>query len=440
MARVIISAGHTNQEPGTVLSGVREVDLTRKIAHEVTKKLRDNDVITLAVPPDLDLSRRIQWINQTGYHEASKDIAIEIHINEGRKSGMEGWYQADKLDSQKLTIAILEQVHKSTDWPSQGVKSEYEHELGSLVFLHNTNPIASLIECGFMDNPKDMELLQSAEGIDKLATGITKGIMQFLGLSPKEKEVANDKPQTQPVKEEPVEVKAQPVQTPQVVQPNPVTVPAPAVAPAPIPSFSNPVSGVQNPTPMTGGFGGYNPPSFSNTSGFGPRPGGIGATGFGTNTMSPSGMSPAPYMDREQRKEMIKKNYVKILGREPSPSDSNYFLNIGINEEQLIRKMVDSQEHADLVKARQEVITTKQKFVEQNNELLRLRAKVNDQKGIIKNLNILLMQKNKAIFMLQQKVQMIALSRANPPKPAPKPTYKKTFSQRMLDYFSSKLG
>jgi len=77
MARIIISAGHTNKDPGTVVSGIREVDLTRKIAKEVVALLRAENFVTLSVPPELDLARRISWINQTGYSEANKDISIE---------------------------------------------------------------------------------------------------------------------------------------------------------------------------------------------------------------------------------------------------------------------------------------------------------------------------------------------------------------------------
>ena len=41
----------------------------------------------------MDLSKRVDWINGTGYSKEMGDIAIEIHINEGGKSGFEFWHE-----------------------------------------------------------------------------------------------------------------------------------------------------------------------------------------------------------------------------------------------------------------------------------------------------------------------------------------------------------
>ena len=103
--------------------------------------------------------------------------------------------------------------------------------------------------------------------------------------------------------------------------------------------------------------------------------------------------------------------------------------------------MVDFQEHVDLVKSRQEVIQTKKRFIEQRNEILRLKAKVNDQRGILKNLNALLMQKNNSIHVLQKKINSTTTNKKpvkNKKKQQPK--YPKSFQERLLDYFSKKLG
>ncbi|MBD3280666.1 hypothetical protein GF389_04035, partial [Candidatus Dojkabacteria bacterium] len=188
MARIIVSAGHTNDQPGTISDGIREVDLTRKVASEVVKELRKADIVTLSVPPNLDLARRIAWINQTGYTEEDGDLAIEIHINEGGKSGIEGWHQADKSNSIDLTKSVTDQVKQALDWEIQGIKSEYEHELGSLAFLHNTNPIASLLECGYMDNPDDLKILKSDDGVTKLAIAIAKGVLNHLKKQSREED------------------------------------------------------------------------------------------------------------------------------------------------------------------------------------------------------------------------------------------------------------
>ncbi|MBN1331507.1 N-acetylmuramoyl-L-alanine amidase [Candidatus Dojkabacteria bacterium] len=413
MARVIISAGHTNDQPGTIANGIREVDLTRKIAGEVIKELRKEEIITLSVPPNLDLARRISWINQTGYTEEDGDIAIEIHINEGGKSGVEGWHQADKNNSIELTKAICERIKTDLGWEIQGVKSEYEHELGSLAFLHNTNPISSLIECGYIDNEEDLKILKSDDGLKKLAGSIAKGILKYLGKAVK--------PSTNTSVTQPISSTPQPPPAAAAQQP-PIDTNQPTAYNPPVSQYAPPQN---NPYASSGG---YNPPANI----------GMGAQGFGGGIQAGAGAG-GGYMNREERKDMIRNNYVKILGREPNQADLNYFLNLGTSEEQLIKRMIDSQEHADLVKARQEVIKTKETLSKHTTDILYLRTKVTDQQGIIKNLNQLLIQKNRAIYQLN--LALRGFRQQNPPQTKPrKIKYKKTFSEKFLDYFSNKLG
>lgn len=401
MPRVLISAGHTNQDPGTVVEGIREVDLTRRIAQATTKALRGSNIITLAVPPDLDLANRIQWINQTGYSESTNDVCVEIHINDGGKRGIEGWYKQDNAKSQKLTETIVSKVVSDLKWTDQGSHSEKDHPYGTLAFLSNTKPIPTLIECGYLDNEQDREFLKDQSNIEKLANAIAEGIRSYMDMS-------NDKLSTNTGQQSAVNDLSTSTNLPQYNTPT-------------LPN-----------RPASSGFdtSQYNYPSS----------GGINSTGYGFPRMSSPGLGGSAYMSREERRDMIHNNYIKILGREPSQSDLNYFLNIGITEEQLIKKMIDSQEHADLVKSRQEIIKTKEQFVNQKSELLSLRAKVDDQKRIIKNLNLLLTQKNKVIQDIQQKLQSKNSEIEDSPETREISKPVKTLKERILDYFSERFS
>lgn len=429
MPRIIVSAGHTNRDPGTIVDGVREVDLTRKIAKAVTKELRQEHIITLAVPPDLDLARRIEWINQTGYTSSNNDISIEIHINDGNKQGIEGWYQADTPNSKELTEYVLQTVSKDLSWTNQGAKSEYSHPFGSLAFLHNTNPIASLVECGYLDNENDRKFLSEEENITKLAKAIASGILSYIKKEDKTNGETTNSNQGNDTKGTNIDVSN--TQTPSANQ-----------ASSNINQF-NPTAGTQTSDSGMGLRRSSPPTSFPTTS---PTPYTPPASqnkfsSFGNQGGTAPGSNNSTYMNRDDRKEMIQTNYIKILGREPTQSDLNYFLNTGITEDKLIEKMINSQEHADLVKSRQEVIKTKKQFVDQKNELLSLRAQVNDQKGIIKNLNSLLMQKNKAIFDIQQKIKAKKMKEEQKKEEEDsKVEYEKSFVEKMLEYFSKKLG
>lgn len=408
MARVIISAGHSNTDPGTIANGLREVDVARSIAKAITPHLRQNGVLTLSVPYELDLKGKIDWINKTGYKKEFRDICIEIHANEadGKKSGVEIWYEGQGgNDSQKLADSVLDFVTKEGGLENQGSHSELKHEFKSLAFVSSTSPIGVLVEAGYLDNPKDAAMLKDESNIQKIGKSIAKGILKFLNIEYKE-------------------VKVVPVAQPQKPITPPPVVPSTSVNQ----SVGQGSTFIQpNPQPTTPAF---TPPSSFNNNSFSS---GMGSTG-GNNSYLAS---------RDDRKEMINKTYIKILGREPNQSDLNYFLNTGINEDQLIKKMIDSQEHVDLVKARQEVLTTKAQFHAHQAELIQLRAETKDKTDLINNLNNLLGQKNIALTELHRKLQyyeaQLYQKAQQPSAPRPLP-YKEPMMDRIFRYFSDRLG
>lgn len=439
MPRVIISAGHTSQSPGTVANGLKEFEVSRKIAKAIVPHLRRNGVISLSVPPDLDLFKRLEWINNTGYEANLDDVAVEIHCNDGGKTGIEGWHEGEgENESYYLTTAILDEASKETNLEDLGARSEYDHELSSIAFLHEANPTTALVECGFLDNEKDAEFLKDDKNIEKLGKGIARGILKYLGIE--YKEATNTNPQVQATQtNDDKQTKAVP-KPPTRKLPQPTTNSNNLPVAAPNTNLAQAATGVSDnnnpgsmPAPSRSSFGGggasggFTPPGSS----FG---GGGSALGGGN---MPS---------REDRKKMITDNYVKILGREPNQNDLNYFLNIGIKEEELVQKMLESQEHADLVKARQDVIETKKKFNEQQAELMGLRNQVSDQEKIISNLQESIQHKNYTLAQTQHKMRALIYEQKTTKKPGQAQTsstndqlnenFKPSFLDRVFKAFS----
>jgi len=360
MARVIISAGHTQQEPGAVVDGLREVDFTRKIANKVTSHLRNNGIITLSVPPELELLARIDWINKTGYREDTEDICIEIHINDGGKSGIEGWHKdKGENDSYRLTKHIVNDICVTTGFTNQGVKSEYDHELKTLAFLHNTNPTSALIECLYIDNPEDQKHLKDESKLDLIAQGIVSGIKKFFKIEDNINAMNPTNSLAQP------KVGAFSQQTyPQSTTNTNLNQPYSSPYPSYRPSF----------TP------------YSETSQF-------------QGSQSPTNIT------RDQRKKMIQDNYQKILGKKVNDQDLNYFLNLGLNEDQMIKRLVESQDHVNLVKHSQKYQKIKPKYEKLKSENKELKSQIKDKEEIIAKQNDLISQKNKSIQQVEQKPQ-----------------------------------
>lgn len=367
MPRAIISSGHTSKDPGSQANGLIEYEVARKISRAVLPFLRQHGIITLSVPADLDLLNRIDWINKTSYDETTNDIAVEIHINEGGKRGIETWYEGEgESKSKQLSDILLKTTSEESGLPKQSSNSEYNHEIGSIAFLHDCNAITALIECGYIDNEEDAKFLKVDTNITKIAKGIAKGVLEYFGIEFKEFPAAATQP---------------------------ITSPATPTSQIPTQPVTAPVAGNS-----FGGINNFNTPPYNPQSNFGSDMGGFGG---------PPPVAQGGFMNRDDRKKMVETMYVKVLGREPNQNDLNYFLNIGINENELLKKMVDSQEHADLVKSRQEVIKAKDEMNENKAELIQLRASVEDQKVIIRNLHALIAQKNQAIAQAQQQLGMM---------------------------------
>jgi hypothetical protein len=375
-------------DPGAIFQDLREADLTRNIAPRIIPYIEKAGVEVKGVPLDLPMLDRIKWINDTGYTEAAGDICLEVHINDGGKRGYEAWFKAEGGNaSHKLATVVVDTLVEDTGYPSQGVKSEFEHELRSLTFLNRTNPASVLLEVLFLDNPEDIAILKDNDKLENIAKSIARGILKYMGKDMEGKELpADKKPDLDAIKPKQITKPAAP-SFPGMDDfnfdddfdlPMP-SLPSRSAAPATMP-VSNPMSSMPTPPSLGGGFGGFGAPTP-------PRAG-------GNNFM----------MDREQRKEMIKTTYVKMLGREPTQSDLNYFLNNGISEQDLVKKIVDSQEHLDLVKAKQELADVKKQKDELEIEVTKLKATVTDSKSMLDSLNNLLVHKNRAISELEQSV------------------------------------
>ncbi|MFA5300343.1 MAG: N-acetylmuramoyl-L-alanine amidase [Lutibacter sp.] len=176
-ASICLSAGHFTQDPGAVSSGLIERDLAIKITDRCVTMLQKHGLSTLRVPDDIDLTPTINWINQRA---SQIELCVEIHINAGGGHGMETWYYHDSVESKKLSQFINDACVAETGLPNRGVKDEATNQWGKLGFVHDTIPLACLVECGFIDG--DNAFLKVDENLTRMSKGVARGIISYLGL------------------------------------------------------------------------------------------------------------------------------------------------------------------------------------------------------------------------------------------------------------------
>lgn len=330
MARVLIGAAHTLENPGEVYGDLREADLTRKILTKTLPHLARLNIPYKDVPLDLPLTDRINWINATGFSKDNGDIFVEIHVNDGGKTGVESWFRGNSTadnGSQRLAESVLKHLCAKTGFANNGARSEYDHEMTSLLILNQTNTISTAIEILYIDNPSDIAILKDESRLENIGKALAESIDEYLK-----------------------EVKINPIPNNKII-------------PSKKPGF-NPMAANNDIDPF-----GFNPGSALPSPIYNPQP----STFAPKNTFG--GSNPPMPMDREQRKSVVKATYQKILGREPTTQEMNTNLNTAVTEADLTKKLLESDEFKKMVEKAQ-------KFEGLETEVKRLKTELDSAKQI----------------------------------------------------------
>ncbi|MGG1599306.1 N-acetylmuramoyl-L-alanine amidase family protein [Paenibacillus naphthalenovorans] len=172
--KIMIDAGHGGKDPGAVGNGLREKDLTLKLALRIGELLtargadvrytRTNDVF-------LELLERARAANTAGV-----DYFVSIHINAGGGSGFESFTYPG---SSGVTAAYRNVIHHHVaaafdkfGLPDRGQKQ------ANLAVLRETHMPATLLEYGFIDHFKDSALLKEDGFLEQLAQSTAAGVAE----------------------------------------------------------------------------------------------------------------------------------------------------------------------------------------------------------------------------------------------------------------------
>lgn len=187
MRTIALSAGHYLKDPGASAGNLIERDLAIDITNRAVDMLRKHGLGVLDVPDDIDLAPTIQWINDRAASN-NIELCVEIHLNAGGGNGVEAWAYANLTthtidpNSQKLGQFMVDAINVESGLSKRGVKPEYQYSGGRLGFVHDTIPLATLIECGFVDGSNDKKILGTEAGRKNIAKGVARGILGYMGL------------------------------------------------------------------------------------------------------------------------------------------------------------------------------------------------------------------------------------------------------------------
>ncbi|MCM1556986.1 MAG: N-acetylmuramoyl-L-alanine amidase [Anaeroplasma bactoclasticum] len=184
---VYIDPGHGGIDGGATVGNIKESELTLEISKKIKEVFENNSIqviLTRDTSDDLsdgdfvkreDMLKRVNKINTS-----SAFLALSIHLNKfsiEKYRGAQVFYSKTNSNNQLLAEimqASLCNYLKNTE--RKIVKRD------NIFLLNKVTIPCCIIECGFMSNKEELQLLQTEEYQYKLAYALLYGVEDYLKL------------------------------------------------------------------------------------------------------------------------------------------------------------------------------------------------------------------------------------------------------------------
>ena len=133
----------------------------------------DIDKNTLREKKISDIRNRVKIGN-----ESSADIFVSIHLNKIPQSQYDGWQTFYKTNDEK-SMKLAKSIQTNLNDAIQKENKRVAMKLDTVYIMKHVEIPISIVECGFLSNPDEEELLLSDEYQNKLAWGIYNGIIDY---------------------------------------------------------------------------------------------------------------------------------------------------------------------------------------------------------------------------------------------------------------------
>ena len=180
---IVLDPGHGGSDAGAIgPTGVTEKSVSLAVSLKAQKLLTANgykvimtrttdiDVAAPGVPDSTELQARVNKA------PPNTDIFISVHCNafsNGTANGMETYHAPTAVKGSRLARLLNEELAKLGGLNNRGVKAARFY-----VMTHSKCP-ASLIELGFITNPREEKLLANDAYQQKLAQAITNAVNRY---------------------------------------------------------------------------------------------------------------------------------------------------------------------------------------------------------------------------------------------------------------------
>ena len=180
---IVVDAGHGGQDSGAVsASGIRESDINLNVAMHLAGLLSLAGLGILATRSDdtfESLTQRCRLANDAG-----ADLLVSIHANSYTTEAPEGFevYTSRGLtDADRCATLIWTELRAALPGRRARMDStddDPDFEAGYNVLVGTRMP-AVLVELGFLSNPEEAEIIETAGFLNVATAAVAAGIVKF---------------------------------------------------------------------------------------------------------------------------------------------------------------------------------------------------------------------------------------------------------------------
>lgn len=177
--KVYIGIGHGGSDPGAVANGVKEKNANLVIGLACAEELERHGVeVMLSRTTDVTEGTSAK-VNECNAFKP--DLAADIHNNAGGGDGAEVYHSINGGTGKELANNILIEV-KAVGQNSRGAKTRKGNRGDYYGFIRDTNCPAVIVECAFLDNKKDVQIIDTKAEQQAMGVAIAKGFLRQLKI------------------------------------------------------------------------------------------------------------------------------------------------------------------------------------------------------------------------------------------------------------------
>lgn len=188
---IVVDAGHGGNDPGKVSgNNVLEKDVNLQIASKLANELENAGFKVIMTRTEDNGLYKEDDVNKKAAdlrarceiaEEENADLLISIHQNSFSDSNVRGgqaFYYTHSVKGKKMALLIQEHLKSADKDNTREAKANDSYYL-----LIHTPCICVIVECGFLSNAAEAELLISDEYQNRLADSITDGVKEYFEVT-----------------------------------------------------------------------------------------------------------------------------------------------------------------------------------------------------------------------------------------------------------------